>query len=173
MQTLSLSNGDASLIPTADQIAGLLDHFAPHCRDQTTLKRLRSAVRSPSNWKTCYSLFQQIRTKTLRADKRRDRLLQHQYSFEEICAKTLYNMSIPPENYALANPAPFDEDSADYVFPIADEFADYLKIERFDPTLMPITQDPYPKDAITNPCTEARLARFSKWMRGWFGLGDG
>ena len=82
-------------------------------------------------------------------------------------------MSIPPENYALANPAPFDEDSADYVFPIADEFADYLKIDRFDPTLMPITQDPDPNDAIPNPCTEARLARFSKWMRGWLGLGDG
>lgn len=82
-------------------------------------------------------------------------------------------MSIPPENYALANPAPFDEDSADYVFPIADGFADYLEIDRFDPTLNPITQAPYPKDAITNPCTEARLARFSKWMRGLFGLGDG
>jgi hypothetical protein len=105
-------------------------------------------VRNPSKWKTCYSLFQQIRTKTLRADKKSDRLLQHQYSFEEICAKTLYNMSVPPENYAWANPAPFDEDSADYVFPIADGFADYLKISRFDPTELPITQDQSPKGAI-------------------------
>jgi hypothetical protein len=116
-------------------------------------------------------LFQRIRKKTLRADDRKDQFLQHQYSFEEICAKTLYNMSVRPEDYAWVNPAPFDDDSADYVMPIADGFADYLKISRFDPNIS--TNDRCPKEAITNPCTEARLARVSKWIRGWFGLGDG
>jgi hypothetical protein len=101
-----------------------LDYFAPHCREQTTLNQLRSVSRVRAKWKKCYELFQRIRKKTLRADDRNDEFLQHQYSFEEICAKTLYNMSVRPEDYAWVNPAPFDDDSAGYDIPIANGFAD-------------------------------------------------
>ncbi len=78
-----------------------------------------------------------------------------------------------PEDYAWVNPAPFDDDSADYVIPIADGFAEYLKIPRLKLDNITSTEEPCPTEAITNPSTEARLARFSKWMRGLFGLGDG
>jgi hypothetical protein len=161
------------LIPTADQIAGLLEYFASHCRDLKTLNQLRSVVRAPTKWKTCYSLFQRIRVKTLRADKRNDVFLQHQYTFEEICAKTLYNMSMRPADYSTAYPAPFDDDSPEYVVSIADGFADYLKIPRVDLNQLQSFRDRSLESAITSPCPEARLAGFSKWMRGWFGLGDG
>jgi hypothetical protein len=65
--------------------------------------------------------------KTIRADAARDRLLQHQYSFEETCAKTLYSMSghIPGEGF----PHPFDADSAFWVIPIAVGFARALGVE--------------------------------------------
>lgn len=82
-------------------------------------------------------------------------------------------MSVSPDQYAYANPAPFDDDSADYVLPIAKQFADHLNIPHFDPNLTHQSITQAPKQAVTIPCTEARLARFRKWIRGWFGLGDG
>jgi len=56
-------------------------------------------------------LFQGIRQKTLAAEKEGDELRLTQYAFEEICAKTLYNLS--------GSPAPFDADSAFWVIPLA------------------------------------------------------
>ena len=50
-----------------------------------------------------HALFRSIRTKTLEAERTKDAVLTAQYLFEEICAKTLYNMSI--------SSAPFDPDS--------------------------------------------------------------
>ena len=48
---------------------------------------------------------------TLAADKRRDELALAQYAFEEICAKTLYNLT--------HECAPFDPDSPFWVLPLA------------------------------------------------------
>jgi hypothetical protein len=52
-------------------------------------------------WRYAHALFSRIRAKTLRADEANDQVLQQQYSFEEICAKTLFNMSghIPGEEF--------------------------------------------------------------------------
>ena len=82
-------------------------------------------------------------------------------------------MSVPQEDFSWANPAPFDDDSPEYVVPIADGFADYLKIPRLDLNQLQSTQHQSSESAITRPYTEARFARFSKWIRSWFGLGDG
>lgn len=62
----------------------------------------------------------------MRAERRGNERLTHQYLFEEIIAKTLYNYSIAPKDLPYIVPAPFDEDSADYVLPIAAQFAEFL-----------------------------------------------
>lgn len=53
-------------------------------------------------------------------------LHQHQYGFEEICAKTLYNMSghVPGGEW----PYPFDDDSPFWVVPLAVGFARALGV---------------------------------------------
>lgn len=62
-----------------------------------------------------------IGKKALAAERQGDRLLQRQYLFEEICAKTLYNLS--------GQPAPFDADSPYWIIPNAMAFARKLGIE--------------------------------------------
>ena len=74
-----------------------------------------------SQWRKGHDLFDRIRAKTLRADKTNDLMLQYQYSFEEICAKTLYNLS--------GFPAPFDDDSPFWVIPLAVGFARSLGVD--------------------------------------------
>jgi hypothetical protein len=88
-------------------------------------------------WRYAHALFSRIRDKTLYADEAKDRLLQHQYSFEEICAKTLFNMSghIRGEEF----PYPFDDDSPFCVIPIAVAFACAL--------------------GVTDPCSVSSLLR--------------
>ena len=111
---------------TADAIQEMVRFFLPHCADQSTLRELDDMALDDKKWRFAHALFSKIRGKTLRADENRDRLLQHQYSFEEICAKTLFNMSghIPGEKF----PHPFDEDSPFWVVPIAVSFARALGI---------------------------------------------
>jgi hypothetical protein len=73
-----------------------------------------------SRRKEAHALFSEIRLKTLAAEKRNDQLALAQYDFEEICAKTLYNMT--------HEPAPFDPDSPFWVLPLALELGQILGI---------------------------------------------
>ena len=95
----------------AAAISEMVCFFIPHCGDVTSLNELRSMAEDHAEWRKAHDLFDRIRNKTLKADKNNDRVLQHQYSFEEIYAKTLYNLS--------GCPAPFDDDSPFWVIPIA------------------------------------------------------
>ena len=105
----------------ANAISEMVDFFIPHCADVTTLNELKSMAADHTKWSKAHDLFDRIRKKTLRADKQNDRKLQHQYSFEEICAKTLYNLS--------GYPAPFDDDSPFWVIPIAVGFAHAIGVD--------------------------------------------
>ncbi|MVT52141.1 hypothetical protein GPL17_16790 [Bradyrhizobium yuanmingense] len=89
----------------------MLAVFESKCEDDDTLRRLSAMASDRGSWREAHALFQQIRQKTLKAEKRRDELALAQYAFEEICAKTLYNLS--------HSPAPFDADSAFWVVPSA------------------------------------------------------
>ena len=113
---------------SAQHIVVVLAHFAPHCRDTSTYRKLQNIAARPRRWRRGYALFESVRRKTLKAIDRRDEFLQHQYALEEICAKTLYNMSIAADEAPFMIPAPFDDDSADFVMPIARQFAAYLDI---------------------------------------------
>jgi hypothetical protein len=94
-------------------------------------------------WRYAHDLFSRIRGKTLRVEREADELLLHQYGFEEICAKTLYNMSghIMGKEF----PYPFDDDSPFWVIPIAVGFARALGIA-----------DPYSISSLLRPCADPR-----------------
>jgi hypothetical protein len=111
----------------ARAIREMVRFFLPRSADQSTLCELDDMASDAEKWRYAHALFSRIREKTLRAGAAKDLLLQHQYSFEEICAKTLYNMSghMPGQEF----PYPFDNDSQFWVIPIAVGFARALGVE--------------------------------------------
>ncbi|MEM8946236.1 MAG: hypothetical protein AAGD11_13770 [Planctomycetota bacterium] len=111
----------SSEIQVATAIGEMVGFFLPHCSEVSTLSELKAMSADRELWRNGHDLFDRIRDKTLGADQRANARLQCQYSFEEICAKTLYNLS--------GYPAPFDDDSPFWVIPIALEFAAYLRLE--------------------------------------------
>jgi len=96
---------------TAESIQEMVRFFLPRCADQSTLRELDQMASDDMQWRYAHALFQRIRHKTLRADTTKHSLLQHQYGFEEICAKTLFNMSGHCDPGCKEFPAPFDDDS--------------------------------------------------------------
>jgi hypothetical protein len=85
--------------------------FEVRCADKATLRKLIVLAEDRSRRKEAHALFSEIRQKTLAAEKRKDAFALSQYAFEEICAKTLYNLT--------HEPAPFDPDSPFWVLPLA------------------------------------------------------
>jgi hypothetical protein len=85
--------------------------FEARCEDKATLRKLITLAEDRSRRKEAHALFSEIRQKTLAAEKRKDEFALAQYAFEEICAKTLYNLT--------HEPAPFDPDSPFWVLPLA------------------------------------------------------
>ena len=85
--------------------------FEARCEDKATLRKLIALAEDRSRRKEAHALFSEIRQKTLAAEKRKDEFALAQYAFEEICAKTLYNLT--------HEPAPFDADSPFWVLPLA------------------------------------------------------
>src|SRR5690242_2878991 len=102
-----------------DAIQKLIAVFKPHCSDCSTLMELSEVVADWKRWRASRDLFNRIRTKVL-ANKPLSESLGAQYTFEELCAKTLHNIS-------RAGP-PFDEDSAYYIIPSAIESSRQLNI---------------------------------------------
>jgi hypothetical protein len=97
-----------------------LTFFEGRCEDKETLRKLITLANDGARRKLAHALFTEIRMKNLAAEKRGDELAVAQYSFEEICAKTLYN---------IANePAPFDPDSPFWVLPRAVKLGQMLGI---------------------------------------------
>ena len=94
-----------------DEITRLIEVFAVRSQDRSTLDELHRMIGDRSSWHKAHELFQQIRQKTLAAERRKDELAECQYLFEEVCAKTLYNLT--------GRPAPFDADSPYWIVPNA------------------------------------------------------
>jgi hypothetical protein len=115
----------ASPSAPTDIVAALRDLlllFESRCADKTTLGRLIELVDDRAEWQEAHGLFSEIRRKTLLAERRRDKLALSQYAFEEICAKTLYNIS--------NSSAPFDPDSPFWVLPLAIRLGRQLGISK-------------------------------------------
>ena len=98
----------------------LIDLFAARCRDRATMDELVRVLDDPTRWPVGHDLFTRIRMKNLAAG-RTDRLLAAQYYFEEVCAKTIFNLSSPA--------APFDADSPYLIVPNAFALARALNID--------------------------------------------
>ena len=116
---------------TADAIGELVTLFLPHCADRSTLSELKAMASDTKQWREAHKLFSRIRDKTLKADEVSHRRLQLQYSFEEFCAKTLYNIADHSEGFSSAYLPPFDEDAPLYVVPVAIALARELGIDGF------------------------------------------
>jgi hypothetical protein len=97
-----------------------LTFFEERCEDKATLRKLIALANDKSRRKQAHALFSEIRNKTLAAERRNDQLALAQYAFEEICAKTLYNLTLEP--------APFDPDAPFWVLPRALELGRMLGI---------------------------------------------
>ena len=109
-----------------------LTFFEARCDDKATLQTLIALANNSSRRKEAHALFNEIRKKTLAAEKRKDALALAQYAFEEICAKTLYNLTHAP--------APFDPDSPFWVLPFAVDLGSRLGVTDFgeiSPLLLP------------------------------------
>src|SRR6185436_6029103 len=89
----------------------LIELFAARCDDRETLDELAAMVADRGRWSKAHALFSRIRRKALVAHRAGDQTLAAQYLFEEICAKTLYNLSY--------SSAPFDADSPYWIVPNA------------------------------------------------------
>lgn len=105
--------------------------FLDLCADKTTLIELVHMSSVESSWINGHDLFQTIRRKTLMLEKESKvdhpditnlRVLECQYFFEEVCAKTLYNLS--------GGSAPFDQDCPSWILPNAITLAEQLGVDR-------------------------------------------
>jgi hypothetical protein len=104
-------------------MAALIRLFSPHLSDRTTLGELQLMLEHEDRWPEAHALFGRIRAKTLLAERSQNRALACQYLFEEICAKSLYNLS--------DQPAPFDADSPYWIIPNAITLARALGLPDF------------------------------------------
>jgi len=85
------------------------------------LDELSALLADEDSWPKAHKLFQRIRHKALIAEREKNAVLAAQYFFEEVCAKTIYNLS--------GEFAPFDADSPYWVVPNALALARQLNID--------------------------------------------
>ena len=103
----------------------MVSFFLPLCTEQSTLCELAAMTPNAKQWLNAHALFGRVRAKALSTPSE-NRPLRHQYSFEQICAKTLYNLSghIPTAEF----PPPFDSDAPFWVVPVAIKLARVLGV---------------------------------------------
>ncbi|HEX2222915.1 MAG TPA: hypothetical protein VHN15_01770 [Thermoanaerobaculia bacterium] len=94
-----------------EPMLALLSLLGSHCSDRSTLDELFTSANDQQLWRNGHHLFQRIRQKTLIAERAGDEAALAQCLFEEVCAKTLYNLS--------GGEAPFDADSPSWILPNA------------------------------------------------------
>ena len=85
----------------AEEIVALLRLFEPRASDAEMAARVAALAADSAQWPNSHRLFSDVRRRWLGTS---DRFLQGQYSFEEICLKTLYNETAADD--------PFDSDSS-------------------------------------------------------------
>ena len=109
-----------------DEMKRLIEVFAARSQDRSTLDELHRMIGDRGTWHKAHDLFQRIRQKTLAAERRKDEVADCQYLFEEVCAKTLYNLA--------GRPAPFDADSPYWIVPNALSLARRMSIDESEIT---------------------------------------
>jgi len=103
-----------------DDIQALVALLSARCQDRGTLDELARMAADEGLWSQAHDLFDRIRYRTIPAERAGAADLEAQYIFEEICAKTFFNLR--------RSPAPFDPDSPYWIVPNALELARVLGI---------------------------------------------
>lgn len=99
----------------------LLDMFEPHVPDKESNRLVWKFCDERQRWTKAHGLHSTIRDRTNRAARQGDKTSEIQYLFEEVVAKTLFNLTRPD--------APFDPDSPYWVLRNAISLALAIKIE--------------------------------------------
>ena len=100
----------------AQQALDILERLLPHVTPRQEYQDLVSIVRDPTRWKEAHAQFSKIRVNiTLPSERQKKTNLDHYFTYvAENAAKTAYNCS--------GEPAPFDEDSFDWLLKCEQEF---------------------------------------------------
>jgi hypothetical protein len=67
-----------------DEMRRLIEAFAAHSQDRSTLDELHGMIGDRKTWHEAHALFRRIRQKTVAAERRKDELANCQYLFEEV-----------------------------------------------------------------------------------------
>ena len=108
-----------------EDIFKLLVLFQGIVPDKQSNQDLMALVQNTDQWGNAHDLFDSIRTKTLKAEKKKDRLQSLQYLFEEACAKSIYNTYC----YSYEEDGQFDPDSPHWIIKNALNLAYELGLE--------------------------------------------
>jgi hypothetical protein len=104
-----------------DQVDQLIALFRPMCQDTETMTELQELLHHQDEWIKAHYLSTRIRARSINAYKTRDLRAEVQYSFEEVCAKALHNLSHSKK--------PFDPDTPYWILPLALKLAKVLDID--------------------------------------------
>ena len=103
-----------------EEIQLLLDLFHDLVPDQESNRLVWKFCEEKHRWVKAHGLFTTIRQRNLKAVKEENKLKEVQYCFEEVVAKTLYNLT--------RSEAPFDPDSPYWVIKNALRLAQLLNL---------------------------------------------
>ena len=103
-----------------EEIQLLLDLFLDKVPDQESNRLVWKFCEEKHRWAKAHGLFTTIRDRNLKAIKQGDKAKECQYCFEEVIAKTLFNLT--------RSDAPFDPDSPYWVIKNALSLAKALNI---------------------------------------------
>ncbi len=103
-----------------EEIQLLLDLFIDVVPDQESNRLVWKFCEEKHRWIKAHGLFTTIRDRNLKAVREENKLREAQYCFEEVIAKTLFNLTRPD--------APFDPDSPYWVIKYALRLAKLLNL---------------------------------------------
>jgi hypothetical protein len=120
---------------TQQLIVRIVRYLAPHCEARRFADELLRMATDRAMWRHGHSLFGRIRHKTLELERTKDTRLFREFSFLEIAAKTLYNLS-DHRDFSGQFPYPFDDDSQLWFVPSAIQFANSIGADDFLRTVL-------------------------------------
>jgi hypothetical protein len=120
---------------TQQLIVRVVRYLAPHCEDRQFAEELLRMATDRATWRYGHALFGRIRDKSLQLEKAEDTRLFPEFSFLEIAAKTLFNLSDHFDPMHEQFPYPFDAHAQLWFVPLAIEFANSVGAADFLPTV--------------------------------------
>ena len=103
-----------------EEIKLLLDLFENEVPDKESNRLVKKFCDEKARWYKAHGLHSTLRDRNLKAIKQKNKAKECQYCFEEVIAKTLYNLT--------RSSAPFDPDSPYWVIKNALSLAKALEI---------------------------------------------